>query len=371
MNSSQQPHIESEDQIDIIALISKVWAGRKFVIKSAIIAAVIGVLVAISTPNTYTASSMFIPNSSGGSSGGSSGLKGLASLAGINIGSSMEGAKEISPMLYGKILESYTFKKELLEAPFKNLVEVTSLRDFFENEASSSSFLGKVKEYTIGLPSKIIGWFKSNTKEVSLQSVEGLNTTSEEEFKYFKKIDEMLTLNINDKDGYLEITAISKLPQLAAQLVKNAENILQNQIIAIKTKSSSELLAYLEEQYTIKNKLLIDAQDNLANFKDRNLNISRSSFSNAQTRLETALQIETSVFQNVVTQLEQVKLQVAKDTPVFSFLKPVVVPTEKSAPKRSIIVIIWLFTGVVVSIGYLLAKEPLLDIIKKIKNNPS
>ena len=51
------------------------------------------------------------------------------------------------------------------------------------------------------------------------------------------------TLTINDKDGYLEITATSKLPQLAAQLVKNGENILQNQIIAIKTKSSSELLS--------------------------------------------------------------------------------------------------------------------------------
>ena len=44
---------------------------------------------------------------------------------------------------------------------------------------------------------------------------------------------------------------------------------LQNQIIAIKTKSSLELLAYLEGQYTIKNKLLIEAQDNLANFKDQ------------------------------------------------------------------------------------------------------
>lgn len=371
MNSSQQPHIEAEDQIDIIALVSKVWAGRKFIIKSAVIAAVIGVLVAILTPNTYTASSMFTPNSSGSSPAGASGLKGLASLAGINIGSSMEGAKEISPMLYGKILESYTFKKELLEAPLKNLGEVTSLRDFFEQEASSSSFFGIIKDYTIGLPSKIIGWFKSDTKEASLQSVEGMNIISEEEFEYFKEIDEMLTLNINDKDGYLEITATSKLPQLAAQLVKNGENILQNQIIAIKTKSSSELLAYLEEQYTIKNKLLIEAQDNLANFKDRNLNISRSSFSNAQTRLEAELQVATSVFQNVVTQLEQVKLQVAKDTPVFSFLKPVVVPTEKSAPKRSLIVIILLFLGVVVSIGYLLAKEPLLDMIKQIKNNPS
>ena len=47
MNSSQQPHIEAEDQIDIIALVSKVWVGRKFIIKSAVIAAVIGVLVAI------------------------------------------------------------------------------------------------------------------------------------------------------------------------------------------------------------------------------------------------------------------------------------------------------------------------------------
>ena len=241
MNSSQQTHSEAEDQIDIIALISKVWVGRKFIIKSAVIAAVIGVLVAISTPNTYTASSMFTPNSSGSSSGGASGLKGLASLAGINIGSSMEGAKEISPMLYGKILESYTFKKELLEAPLKNLGEVTSLRDFFEQESSSSSFFGTVKEYTIGLPSKIIGWFKSEPKEASLQSVEGMNTISEEEFEYFKAIDEMLSLNINDKDGYLEITATSKLPQLAAQLVKNGENILQNQIIAIKTKSSSRV----------------------------------------------------------------------------------------------------------------------------------
>ena len=90
---SSKNNMQAEDQIDIIALLSKVWAGRKFVIKTAIIAAIIGVLAAISTPNIYTASSMFTPNTSSSSSGGSSGLKGLASLAGINIGSSMEGAK--------------------------------------------------------------------------------------------------------------------------------------------------------------------------------------------------------------------------------------------------------------------------------------
>ena len=363
--------VQEEDTIDTIALLSKIWNGKKLVIKSAVIAVVIGILLAITTPNLYTASSMFTPNSSSSSSGGSSSLKGLASLAGINIGSMNQGRKQISPLLYGKILESYTFKKALLEAPLKNLGSVTSLRDYFVQQSSSFSFTGTLKEFTLGLPSKIIGLFRSNKKEVSPEFVEGLNVLSQEDFKYFEAIDQMLSLTINSKDGYLEIIGQSKIPQLAAQLVKNGEIILQNQIIAIKTKSSIELLAYLKEQYAIKNKLLVNAQDNLANFKDRNLNISRNSFSNMQTRLESELQIAASVFQNVVTQLEQVKLQVAKDTPVFSFLKPVVLPIEKSSPKRSLIVFVWLFLGLVLSIGYILAKEPVMNMIKEIKANKS
>ena len=87
-------------------------------------------------------------------------------MAGINIGSSMEGAKEISPMLYGKILESYTFKKELLEAPLKNLGEVTSLRDFFEQEASSSSFFGTVKGIPLACHQKLLDGSNLNPKNL-------------------------------------------------------------------------------------------------------------------------------------------------------------------------------------------------------------
>jgi LPS O-antigen subunit length determinant protein (WzzB/FepE family) len=55
--------------------------------------------------------------------------------------------------------------------------------------------------------------------------------------------------------------------------------------------------------------------------------------------------------------LEQAKLQVAKDTPIFSTIKPVTIPTEKSAPKRSLILVIWAFFGFVVSVGVVLVKE--------------
>lgn len=358
-----EKNLQAEDQIDIIALLSKLWDRKKLIFRTVCLFGIIGIVVALSTPNQYTASAMFTPNSSSSSSSGSSSLKGLASLAGINIGGMSEGSKEVSPMLYGKILESAIFKQQLLDTPLKNIEGIPTLRAYF---MQPTSVLGTVKEYTLGLPSKIIGLFKGKASTQSLESLEGITAVSEEDFEYFEAIDDLLTLSINDKDGFIEIIAKSKNPHVAAQVAKNGELLLQQQIIAIKTKSSLELLQYLEEQYADKKVLLNQAQDRLSRFKDRNLNISTNRFSNNQTRLESELQTATAVFQNVVTQLEQVKFQVTKDTPVFSILKPVVFPNEKSEPKRSLIVVVWLFLGAVFSIGFVLAKDPVLEIVKQI-----
>ena len=362
---SSKNSIQAEDQIDIIALLSKIWHHKKSILKTVVIFGVIGILVALATPNKYTASSLFTPNYSG-KSGGASGLKGLASLAGINIGS-MEGTKEVSPMLYGKITEGVTFKKALLAAPIENIEGVQTLKDYFVQKESEFSFIGTLKGYTIGLPGKVIGWFKSAEAQTRLNAVPGIEAIAEEDFEYFKAIDDILTLSINDKDGFIEMIAVSENPKLAAQVAKNGELILQNQIIAIKTKSSLEMLGYLQGEYEAKKVLLTKAQERLSTFKDRNLNIATNSFSIQQTRLESELRTAGVVFDNVATQLEQVKLQVTKDTPVFSILKPVVFPNEKSEPKRSLIVLVWLFLGAVCSIGFVLAKAPVQDVLKQIK----
>jgi LPS O-antigen subunit length determinant protein (WzzB/FepE family) len=49
-------------------------------------------------------------------------------------------------------------------------------------------------------------------------------------------------------------------------------------------------------------------------------------------------------------------------------LKPVLFPSEKTAPNRSLIGVVWLFLGVVASIGFVLAKEPVTSIVQKIVN---
>ena len=56
-----------------------------------------------------------------------SGLKGLASLAGINIGSSMRELKKFHPCYTERSWKVIPSKKTLLDAPLKTLEEVTLL----------------------------------------------------------------------------------------------------------------------------------------------------------------------------------------------------------------------------------------------------
>ena len=80
------------------------------------------------------------------------------------------------------------------------------------------------------------------------------------------------------------------------------------------------------------------------------------------------MNISESIVQQLASQVEQAKLQVNKDTPVFTTIQPVTIPFERSAPKRSLIVITFLFLGFVLSCGYVLVKDPAIEIIKSIKS---
>ena len=85
---------ESDDEIDLIVLLKKVYLEKKFILKTSILAALFGIVYALFQPNEFTSSTTFIPQLSSGVKAGGSSLSGLASLAGINIGS-MESSSEV------------------------------------------------------------------------------------------------------------------------------------------------------------------------------------------------------------------------------------------------------------------------------------
>jgi len=358
------PQVFEDDSIDLIALLKQIYQGRKLIVLSALAAAILGVIVALATPNTYTSGATFIPQT-GGDSKPSSSLSGLASLAGINLGG-MSSGSDIPPTLYPQIISSVPYKLDLLDKTIEVADSEVSLGEYLGDD-SESSILGIVKKYTIGLPSTILSALRGSSSEGTSEEQGELYQISEDDRKLFETLNTKLILSLNEKEGFVTLEFSDEDKFVAAQVAEGAKELLQERIIAFKNQSARELLDFTTKQYQ-ENKTSYEAlQDSIAIFKDQNLNISSSLYQNRLDRLERELNIASSVVEQLASQVEQAKLQVNKDTPVFTIIEPVTVPFERSAPKRSLIVVIWTFLGVVLSTGYILVKDPAKEIFASIK----
>ena len=359
------PQVFEDDSIDLIALLKQIYLGRKLIVLSAVGAALMGIIVALATPNSYTAGVTFIPQT-GGDVKAPSGLSGLASLAGINL-SSMGGGSEIPPTIYPQITRSVPYQKELLSLGLRSTNFSGSLETYLISKyLESNSVLGVIKKYTIGLPGLFLKGLRGTVEEsASIEAV--LYAINEQERDLFKLLSEKLILSLNEKEGFVTLSFSDEDKYIAAQVAERAKELLQERIIAFKNQSARELLTFTLKQYEENKASYETLQDSIAVFRDQNLNISSSLYQNRLDRLERELNIASSVVEQLASQVEQAKLQVNKDTPVFTIIEPVTVPFERSAPKRSLIVVIWTFLGVVLSTGYLLVKDPAKEIFASIK----
>jgi hypothetical protein len=229
------------------------------------------------------------------------------------------------------------------------------------NTNSSFNLIGFIKKYTIGL-------FTKNDNELkSKETVNGYNFITQEEFDLVKSFKEKFSIVLNEKEGYIEVIASDKDAFISTQLVKIVTKNLQSRIIELRTNKIKERLEYSKNQYELKQIEFNILQNNVADFKDSNKNISTARFMSELQKLESEYQLQQNILMNLASEFNNNKIKLNKDTPIFSVIDEVSVPNEKSEPKRSLIALIYLFLGVVLSTAYLLAKEPLTGIIKNIK----
>jgi uncharacterized protein involved in exopolysaccharide biosynthesis len=365
MSNQTENNFNEEDQIDIIALLKKVWLGRKIIIKNTILFFIIGCMVALLSPVVYTAQTTFIPQvSEDQMSSSKGGLGSIASLAGINLnqGSSTSDSY-LSPLLYSKIANSDEFSLKLIEEELISLNgDKFSIKQYMlSNTNSSFNLIGFIKKYTIGL-------FTKNDNELkSSEILNGYNFISQEEFNLMKSFKEKFSIVLNDKEGYIEVIASDKDAFISSQLVKIVTKNLQSRIIELRTNKIKERLEYSKNQYELKQIEFNILQNNVAEFKDSNKNISTARFMSELQKLESEYQLQQNILMTLASEFNNNKIKLNKDTPIFSVIDEVSVPNERSEPKRSLIVLIYMFLGVLLSTIYLLAKEPLIGIIKNIK----
>ena len=157
--------------------------------------------------------------------------------------------------------------------------------------------------------------------------------------------------------------------EYSAKVAKFSRELLQNIIIENKIETARQNLIFIEGQLTEKKKEFDDIYSKLAFFSDSNLNSVNSFVLNEKNKLESEFQIISAVVEEISKQVEQAKLQLKKDTPVFSTIQEAVIPIDRSSPKRTQLVIIFGFIGFILSSIFVLVNESLKNIFLEIKNN--
>lgn len=352
------------DEIDLRDLILPLWKARKQILTIATICGILGGIIGFLTPATYTASSTFLPQTSQGGGGLSGSLGGLASLAGINLSTGAGGGGEIPPSMYATVLASEPFRKRILDAKIWVNGDSVTYRTYLENQPNS--VLGTIKEYTIGLPAKLIGVL-SNSEENKYSGTEtSLQPLSDEEYKLQNALAEKISLTNDKKEGVVSLTVVEGDPMIAAQVAKVTEEVLQDWIIEHKVKNAKAQYDFIAKQFESKQKEFFSIQDQLAGYMDRNQNVLSATYLTRLERLQAEFDLVNTVYSELAKQKEQAAIQLSKETPTFSILDPVKVPKEKTGPKKSIYVLGAFFIGLFFSAGWFLVRKPFQEFFKGI-----
>ncbi|HZK95063.1 MAG TPA: Wzz/FepE/Etk N-terminal domain-containing protein [Prolixibacteraceae bacterium] len=358
-DSTKSPKPTQETEVDFINLARTFWDGRIIIGKLILFGILVGFFVAILIPNEFTASSTMVPQISDpksklGGLSAMSGLSGLAAMAGVNLSTAT--GSELSPKTYSSIISSVPFQLELMKTPlnFEKLDSQITLYDYYTKIRRVNSFV----KYTIGLPSLIIKMIKGEKKNrFSSPSANPLYQLTEKQIEVQKIIEKKVGIFVNDGDGYVTLNCSLPEDYAAAQLVQNAQLLLQRYITEFKIEKAKLDEEFIQQRYDEAKKNYQAAQKQLASFRDRNKNVSLATARTEEEGLYGEYTLVTGVYSELAKKLEQAKIQVKEETPVFTIIKPVSVPPEKSRPNRPMILAISAFIGFIIGTVWVLGKD--------------
>jgi len=292
-------------------------------------------------------------------------------MAGINLGSISTG-EVLSPNVYPKILNNVNFQKEIIYSKynFEKSDEPISYYEYATNkEYSSFNLLGSIKKYTIGLPGVIIGAIKGEPKEISdslSNTTKTIDRLTIKESKVIKRVFGNLSFSLNDKEGYISLSYTSGEPRLSAEVVLAAQKLLQKYITEFKIEKVRSNLEFVKKSYDEAKVNFENKQSELARFRDANKNLSSAMARTQEEKLTSEYNLLLGIYTEIAKQKEQAKIAVTETTPILTIIEPVIIPSEKSGPNRVIMMMGFIFLGILSGIGWILGWPYIKLIIEKL-----
>jgi uncharacterized protein involved in exopolysaccharide biosynthesis len=347
-----------EESIDWMALFRYLWGKRLGILKITAVSVFLGVLVALFSAEEYESSAMLMPEYSTSSQGGSASqlLQKYGGLIGLGGGTYNSSSNAIRVELYPQIIYSVPLQMQLLEVPIPfGTYDTTATIKTFYNEIYRPSPFSYVLLYTLGLPGIIKGaLFPVDTTSVQpgLALDDEILNVSKEDLEFVEYMRQQVTANLDVESGVVTVTSRMPDPYAAAAVGNRAFELLKRYLKEYRTEKLKTDLAFVQEQYGKARERFVAAQNDLAEFRDKNYNLRTAKSQTELERLQSEYDLAFNVYNSLAQQLEQAKMKLQEQTPLFKTLQPFMVPVERSSPKRTLMVLVFAFLGGVVALGY-------------------
>ncbi len=329
-------------EIDLVALSKAIWKNRFLVLKINGIFLILGLFIAFTSKVEYEASCKILPENNNSELPNLGGLGGLAGLAGISL--DLGSSDGVSVQLYPSFIKSTPSVVSLINHPlfFEKYDTTISSFEYFQN-IDNPSFFGLIGKYTIGLPGQIKKLIVSDSTSSYKYDFPRF---SKDDWEIIEDFSNRISISHNEENGTVKITVEMPDPVAAAELTQLVYNQLTERLISYRTEKSRQNLQFITSRFEETKLEYEQNQTKLAEFSERNKNVTNSLILNEYERLKNEMDISFEVYKGLAAQLEQAKIKLKEDTPIFTILEPVKIPEDKLKPRRLLILIAFLMVGI-------------------------
>ena len=296
-NDTQAPQ-PYDDEIDLRELFSVLWAGKILIVAITAVFALVSVGYALSLANQYKASAVVSPADTGGSSLGAMAgqLGGLASLAGINIGSGESNETQEAM----EIMQSWGFMEAFIQT---HDLQVPIYAAIGWDKGSNSLKLDN-------------NLYDATSERWLIEDNESGENRAPSSWELYEKFRDRVAVSQDKKSGLINISVEYYSPQIAKQWVDLFIITINDYMRARKLEQVNRNIEYLTAQ--------ID---------------------------KTAIADMREVFYQLVEEQTKSKM-LAEASPEYAFVtvSRAMVPEQKSQPKRALVCILGALLGGMLSV---------------------
>ena len=306
--------MDIDDEIDLRAILSIIWRGKGLILLLTFVCAVAGVTYAKLQPDIYTSSALLAPKDGGaGKTGGA--LRGLASLAGVNV----DGEDSNKSVIAQEVVKSRAFLSDFIE------------RHGYEPE------LAAVVAWDRGS-----GEFEYDTERYNPETGEWLvgeggSSRGPSMWNLVNLFRANLSTSTSQQTGMYQISFNHYSPEFAREVVSNLVRDLNDHMRKLDIEEAERSIAYLQQK------------------------IKETSIAGMQQVF----------FQLIETETRKVMLAHSSPEYVFRIIDPAVAPEVRSQPKRMLIAAVATMAGALLGILIVLVRSFMSKGQREIDNPPT